>query len=146
MASYVETATGRTGLLRRALQLDAVASGLLGVALAVAAGPLSRLFDLPKMLLLDIGLVLVVWAAVVGWLGTRRQIPRRGAAAVVALNLLWAIDSVVLLPTGWISPNALGTAFVVVQAIAVLGFAELQYVGLRRAAGTRGALVRPSAT
>jgi hypothetical protein len=134
MATYTQTRThtGRAGLLRRALQLDAAASGLLGIVLAAASGPVGRLFDLPASVLLGTGLVLVVWAAVVGWLGTRAEVPRRGAVAVIVLNLLWAIDSVVLLVTGWIEPNGLGLAFVLAQAAAVLVFAELQYAGLRR--------------
>jgi hypothetical protein len=131
--TYQETRTGRDGLLRRALRLDAVASGVLGAVLVVASGPVGRLLELPAMLLLDAGLVMLVWAAVTGWLGTRAPIPRRGAAAVIVVNLLWAIDSAVLLVTGWVEPNGLGVAFVLVQAAAVLGLAELQYLGLRRA-------------
>lgn len=134
MATYTQarTHTGRAGLLRRALQLDAAASGLLGIVLVAASGPAGRLFDLPATPLLGYGAVLVVWAAVVGWLGTRAEIPRRGAVAVIVLNLLCAIDSVVLLVTGWIEPNGLGVAFVLAQTAAVLIFAELQYAGLRR--------------
>lgn len=51
---------------------------------------------------------------------------------MVVVNLLWAIDSIALLFTGWIDPNGLGVAFVVAQAVVVFGFAELEYVGLRR--------------
>jgi CHASE2 domain-containing sensor protein len=123
---------GRVTLLHRALQLDAVASGVLGALLVVTSGATGRLLDLPAALLLDAGIVMLAWAAITGWLGTRAVVPRRGAVAAIVVNLLWAIDSVALLVTGWVEPNGLGVAFVVVQALAVLGLAELQYQGLRR--------------
>jgi hypothetical protein len=54
--------------------------------------------------------------------------------AVVACNVLWAMDCVALLFTGWIDPSLLGVAFLLMQAVAVAAFAELQVVGLRRLA------------
>ena len=50
------------------------------------------------------------------------------------MNVVWAIDSVVLLFTGWVAPNLLGYAFVVGQAAVVAVLADLEYVGLRRTA------------
>jgi hypothetical protein len=47
---------------------------------------------------------------------------------------LWAIDSVLLLTTGWVSPSALGYAFVVGQALVVTAFCELQFTAMRRVA------------
>ena len=45
-----------------------------------------------------------------------------------------AIDSFVLLMTGWVSPNALGYAFAIGQAVVVALLADLEYVGLRKSA------------
>lgn len=132
MVGVLESRVGRDTLLHRALQLDAVASGLLGLLLVAASEAVGQLLGLPAVLLLDAGVVMLVWAAVTGWLGTRSRVPRRGAVAVIMINVLWVIDSVALLLTGWVEPNALGVAFVVVQALAVLGFTALQYAGLRR--------------
>ena len=39
-----------------------------------------------------------------------------------------------LLLTGWIDPTLPGVAFVLIQAVVVAAFAELQVVGLRRLA------------
>ena len=47
-------------------------------------------------------------------------------------NLLWALDSLLLLTTGWVAPTLWGYLFTVVQALAVVAFAGLQYAGLRR--------------
>lgn len=52
--------------------------------------------------------------------------------AVVACNASWALDSVLLLFTGWIEPTLLGEVFVAGQAIIVAVLAELEFVGLRR--------------
>jgi hypothetical protein len=52
---------------------------------------------------------------------------------IIALNILWVIDSVVLVAAGWFALTVLGTVFVLVQALAVAIFADLEFVGLRRA-------------
>lgn len=55
---------------------------------------------------------------------------------IVAINGLWLVGSLALLLSGTVQPTMLGTAFVVVQALAVAVFAELQFIGIRRAAAT----------
>jgi hypothetical protein len=52
--------------------------------------------------------------------------------AIVACNALWALDSVLLLVTGWVEPTILGEVFVVGQATVVAVLAELEFIGLRR--------------
>lgn len=121
-------------LLRRALLLDAAASGVLGLLLALAVDPLAGPFDLPPGLLRWAGVALVPFAALLAWLGTRPRTPREAAWAVVAVNALWVAGSALLLLTGAVEPSALGVAFVAVQAFAVAGFAALQEAGLRRSA------------
>lgn len=123
-------------LLRQALLADAAVSGATGLLLALGAGPLAGLLALPEGLLRHAGLVLLPFAAVVGWLGTRERPPRAAVRAVVVVNALWAAESLVLLIGGWVAPNALGHAFVVAQALAVAALAGAQHVGLRRSAPT----------
>ncbi|HEX2251985.1 MAG TPA: hypothetical protein VHQ65_01795 [Thermoanaerobaculia bacterium] len=131
----LSTIADRQGLLlRRALLADGVVSGATGALLALAAGPLGELLGLPTALLRLAGLSLLPFAAVLVYLATRPAVPRRAAWAVVGCNLLWAAGSALLLVTGWVEPTALGYAFVVAQALAVAGLAELQYFGLRRSA------------
>jgi len=55
---------------------------------------------------------------------------------VILINALWVAASIVLLLSGWVAPNALGTVFVIVQALAVAVFADLQYLGVRRSMTT----------
>lgn len=120
--------------LRRILLADAAASGALGILLAVAAGPLSTWLALPAGLLRGAGLALLPFAAAVVFVATRARIPRAPVWAVVAMNALWVLQSAILLASGPVEPSFLGFAFVVVQALVVAAFAELEVVGLRRAA------------
>jgi len=120
--------------LRRVLIVDAISSGAMGVALLTAAGTLSPMLGLPAQLLTEAGIVLLPFAAFVGFLASR-AVPYRGAVwFVIALNVLWAIDSIVLLLTGWVAPSALGYTFVLAQAAFVALMADLEYVGLRKSA------------
>jgi hypothetical protein len=125
--------------LRRAILADAIFSGISAVLLTFGAGALAPLFDLPEALLRETGLFLIAYAALVGWLGTRPSMPKALVAIVVAGNAAWTLASVALLFSGAVTPNLLGEAFVVMQAIAVGAFAELQYIGLRRSGGALAA-------
>ncbi|KPF98929.1 hypothetical protein IP86_10085 [Rhodopseudomonas sp. AAP120] len=119
-------------LLRRALQADALVSGAMALLLVTGASALAPLLALPQALLLETGLFLIAYAAFVGWLGSRGALQRSLVLLVIIGNALWTLASVALLLSGAVAPNALGIAFVAIQAITVGVFAELQYVGLRR--------------
>ena len=118
--------------LRRALAADAIFSGAGAVIFTLGAGELAPLFDLPEALLLETGLFLVVYAAFVGWLGTRQSFPRILAGIVVVGNAAWTLASIALLFSGAVTPNLLVEAAIAAQAIVVGTLAELQYIGLRR--------------
>ena len=124
----------REGFLQRVLLADAVVCGAGGLALLAAAGPLEDQLGLSVTFLRSVGAILIPYAAVLLFMATRDTISRRGAWAVVAVNILWAVDSVVLLLTGWVDPTTVGTVFVIGQAAIVAVFAELQIKGLRRGA------------
>ena len=119
-------------LLRLALLADAVASGVMGALLAAAAEPLAAWFGLPLALLREVGLLLIPYAAVLGYLAMRNTTPRLPAQLIVAGNVLWVIGGVALLMSGLVAPTAPGTAFVIAQALIVAILAELQLLGLRR--------------
>ncbi len=122
--------------LRRAIQGDAIITGAMAVLLVAAAGLLGPLLNLPESLLREVGIFLVVYAALVGFLGSRELMPKFAVCLVIAANALWAINSIALLFTGWVQPNLLGQAFVAAQAVSVAAIAELQYMGLKRSAPT----------
>ncbi len=117
--------------LPRALLVDAVASGGMGMMLLAGAGALEGLLGLPEPFLRWVGALLLPYAALVAWAGLRAS---AGAArAIVWANAGWVAASVAVLFTGWLSPTALGFAFVLAQAAAVGLFAEMQITALRRA-------------
>ena len=123
-------------LLRRALLADCLFSGAGALAMAPGASMLAALLDLPETLLLETGLFLFAYAALVGWLGSRASVPKLLVAIVIAGNAAWPVASIALLFSGSVSPNLLGELFVVAQAIGTGILAELQYVGLRRSGST----------
>jgi hypothetical protein len=122
--------------LRRAILADAIFSGASAVLLTFGAGELAPLANLPETLLRETGLFLILYALVVGWLGTRLAMPKPLVAIVISGNAAWTLASIALLFSGAVTPNLLGEAFVAAQAIAVGALAELQYIGLRRSGGT----------
>ena len=96
--------------LRRALLADAIFSGAGALAMAPGATMLAALLDLPEALLLETGLFLFAYAALVGWLGTRASVPKLVVAIVIAGNAAWTLASIALLFSGSVSPNLLGEA------------------------------------
>ena len=120
--------------LRRALVLDAVASGATALLVIAAAGHIDGLLGLPAALLRGAGLVLVPYVAFVVFVATRARIEPAAVWVIIASNALWALASFAVLLSGRLAPTGLGIAFVAAQAIIVALLGELQYVGLRRPA------------
>jgi len=121
--------------LRRAIQADAIFSGVSAVLLTLGAADLAALLNLPETLLRETGLFLVAYAALVAWLGTRATMPRALVIIVIAGNSAWTVASIALLFIDAVMPNLLGQAAIAMQAIVVGALAELQYIGLRRSSG-----------
>lgn len=118
--------------LRLVLLLDAAASGVMALLLIAGATFLASLFALPQPLLVWAGILLVPWTILLVILSRKEALPRLVLYDVVAVNALWVAASFCILVAGFVSPNLLGAAFIVVQAVAVAGFAVLQLAGLRR--------------
>ena len=125
-------------LLRRALVADAIITGATGLAMFLAAGILAALFGLPDALLRYAGLSLIPFAAFVGVLAGRETISRTAVRAIIVANVLWVVNSLLLLMTGWVQPSVLGYIFVIGQAIIVAGFAEVQHAGLKAVTASAG--------
>ena len=127
----MNTALDRASFLRRSLGLDAVASGLCGVLLLVGGEPVSGLLGLgAPPLARAVGLGLVVFAAALLWNARRASVSRGEVVATVVLNAGWVAGSVALIELGGLT--TLGIVAVAAVALAVLGFAVLELVGLRR--------------
>ena len=119
-------------LLRLALLLDALASGVMSLALVAGAGLIAPWLALPEALLREAGLILVPYVAGLVLMVRRSELPLMAVHAVIVCNVGWVAGSALLLTGGFVAPSTLGYAFVIAQAAAVALFAELQVVGLRR--------------
>jgi len=127
---------GLSPFLRRALLADALISGATGLLMLIGANVLASILGLPEALLRYAGLVLLPYGSLVAYVATREQLRRWAVWAVIIANAIWAVDSIILLLSGWLTPNALGYAFIIFQALVVAAFAEIQYIGLRRSMTT----------
>lgn len=123
-----------TTLLRRALLLDALASGAMGAVMALASGPVARLLHLPPSFMLAIGVFLIGFAAFLLLLARQTRPSPALVWLVIAGNAGWVLASIAILFTGLIAPNTLGIAAIVAQALAVAVFTELELIGQRRSA------------
>jgi hypothetical protein len=114
------------------LAADAATSAAAGLVLIIDADPLSVWLALPTELLRGAGLVMLAFAAFVAGLANRDSAPPKAVWAVIAVNAIWAVDSMILPFIGWVNPSALGLAFITAQAVGVAVFAELEYLALRK--------------
>lgn len=122
------TTPGRRGITSPVagpfLLADAVTTGANGLAYAVAGGLLADWFGAPEPLVRSLGGFLLLVAVAVGVLATRRPVPRRGVAALAALNVVWVVASVDYALLGGLT--TLGVVWTVVQAVVVGVFAAGQ--------------------
>jgi hypothetical protein len=121
-------------VLRRFLALDAVVTGVNGLAYLALSGPLGRLLGIDSGLLLALGAVLAVYATAVGFLASRARPAAFPVRAVIEANLAWSVLSCVALAM-WLAPTTAGAVWTVLQALTVAGFAAVQYLALRARQG-----------
>ena len=118
--------------LKRVLALDSASCLSMGLLLALGAGALAPLFGIDRQIVAGTGVALLPIGLFILWLATRRAAAPALVYLVIAGNLLWTAESVILIETtGTITP--LGIAFVSVQAAAVAGLSLLEWIGVRRA-------------
>ena len=121
-----------SSLLRRVLTIDAVVSGVSGIALIAFAELFASLLQLPVELVSEVGIAFLPFAAFVGFTASRAEPARIAVWAVIALNVAWVVESIAVLVTGWVTPNVLGYVVVIAQAAGVLVLADLEYMGYRK--------------
>ena len=118
--------------LRWVLLIDAATCAATGLLMMIGARALDQILGLPVELMRYAGFSLLPFAMFLVFLATR-QLPSRYAVwAVILLNVLWTIDSFLILATDWVTPTQVGYVFVVAQAVGVAVLAALEYVGVRR--------------
>ena len=118
--------------LGRVLIADGVVSGLCGLALLVAPGPIATLIGLrSSAIVAAVGLSLLGYAAVLVT-GARGSGARRTAALAVALNVAWLVGTAAVILSGALSRE--GNWALILVGDVVLVFALLEGVGWRKTA------------
>jgi hypothetical protein len=123
-------------LLKTALVLDAAGTAAIALVQLFAGTWIAKLTGLPDVLLFESGIFLAGYAALLLVLARRASLWSALPWSIVLGNVGWAVGCAQLLSTGLGSLTALGVMFVLIHAVAVLGFAALEFAGLRRSAPT----------
>ncbi|MEV6772140.1 hypothetical protein AB0N05_26280 [Nocardia sp. NPDC051030] len=122
-----------SNFLRTALRVDGWSTGTFGAAL-LAAGPLLRdPLGLPSHWSIPFGVAMLGGAAALLLIAGYPEIPRRLAITVIAANATSAAAMLALIASGALPLTTWGVAFMLIGAAVVAAFAELEYLGLRRA-------------
>jgi hypothetical protein len=126
-------ATPGDSLLRFALRADATLCAGVGLLVAMAADPLSRLSGLSSTSEWIAGAALVIYGVALYAVAGLGDVKRVGVG-VLAGNVAFAILVTVVLVAGWLPLTELGVAATVAFTVATLAFAYAQYLGVRRLA------------
>jgi hypothetical protein len=117
--------------LKVALLADALVSGLVAALQLLAGKLLTGLLALPAMLLLESGVFLVAYVTLLLVMARSQRLWSWLVLMVIVGNVGWALGCLGLLQLLPAAPSALGIAFLLLQAAAVLVFAGLEWAGWR---------------
>jgi hypothetical protein len=116
-------------LLRFAMRADATATGLMGLAVAFFADPLSSLTGLTSIQEYAMGAFFVLYGLVVFSLAALPDL-RRAGIGVVTANVVYTLAAIVAVD--FVSLTGTGVAVVLASGVYTAAFAGLQYMGVRR--------------
>ena len=114
--------------LRRVIAIDAVVSLAVAILQIAVAGQLGGLLGLPEELVLWTGVFLVGYVMLLGFMARSHQLPRWLVVFVGLGNAGWAAGCVALALGLGVSPTFLGIAYLAGQALVVALFAVEQLV------------------
>jgi hypothetical protein len=111
--------------LRRVLVFDSVTCVMAAILILSVTATVEPLLAIPSTVFRRAAVVVLLFGAVVGYVATRDRLSGRAVRAIIALNALWVVASVMTLAFGWLTPNT---------PVAVAVLAGLQAVALQRGA------------
>lgn len=126
------TSAATPKLLRGAVLLDGFATLPTGVLLAALAGVLAEPFGIPAGVLLGAGLFFAAWGAAVLFLGFRPHVNRRATIAVGIVNVVCAVDGLVVELAGVGDLTTLGSVLLVALSVVVLALGAFQVFAATR--------------
>jgi hypothetical protein len=124
---------GSESLLRFAMRADATLCAAAGLLVAFLADPLSRVSGLTATSEWIAGAALVSYGAALYALAGAPGVRRIGIGVVIG-NVVFAAAAVFVVVAGVLPLTEAGVVMTLATAAATLGFAELQYLGVRRLA------------
>lgn len=125
-----------SALLRTSLRIDGWSTAVFGVVMLAGSSWLSGPLGLPAAWSIPFGIAMLGGAAALALIAGYPQIPARLVVTVIVGNALSGAGLLLLVLTGVLPLTGLGVAFMVVGAVVVAVFAELEFVGLRRSRST----------
>jgi hypothetical protein len=125
--------TSTDSLLRFAMRLDATLTGLIGLAMAAFAGPVSEFTGLTATQEFATGAAFVLYGVVVYLLAGVRNVRGFGIGIVVA-NVLCTVAAIEVVTSGILPLTNLGVISMLGTGVYTAAFAVLQYLGVRRLA------------
>jgi hypothetical protein len=126
--------TSSPRFLHSVLWLDAATGVATGALQLLLTGMLASLLGLPEALLEVSGWAIFGYVALISFIATRQFVPTGLVWLLIGANLLWVAGCLALLIGDFVTPTLAGKVFIAVQAVAVGLLAEMQWVGLRKAA------------
>jgi hypothetical protein len=118
-------------LLKTALTVDALSGAGTATLQLLMPSLVADQLGLPMALLLETGLFLLAFAALLVFLASRERVAAWLIWAIVIGNVGWSASCVLLWATGLVTPSPLGIGFLLLQAGVVLALAAWEAVGLR---------------
>jgi hypothetical protein len=120
-------------LLRFAMRADATLCAGLGLLVAMAADPLSRLSGLSAASEWIAGAALVVYGVAL-YVAAAAPFVRRIGVGIVVANVVFAVVALAVLAAGGLPLTGIGVAMMLATVAATLAMAYAQYLGVRRLA------------
>ncbi len=141
--TYTNETTVQSGqmppsLLRTALRVDSVVSGLSGAAVLLLTTSLMEISGIEERgLLLGFGVFFLAWSALMATVSVRRQTPDAAVIAIAISNIVYGLGSVALAIADPFDLTVAGGWLLVLTGDLVLSFGVAQYIGLRRLSARR---------
>ena len=118
-------------LLRFAMRADATLTGVAGLAIAVAADPISSLTGLTSLQEYGVGALFVFCGLAVFSLAAAPDLRRAGFAVIIA-NIVFTVAAVAVVAAGSLPLTSVGVTATLAGGVYTALFACLQYLGVRR--------------
>jgi hypothetical protein len=125
------TATTKDAFLRFAMRLDAVLTGLMGIAGVAVAPRIAELSGTTPALEYSMGTFFIAYGVAVFALSLMKHVLRPGVAVVVG-NVVYTVAAVGVVLAGVCPFTTMGVVLTLGSGVYTLVMADLQYLGLRR--------------